>query len=242
MNATAERRRRTPTPGRARRFLVACLLAPAGCGGTLPGAGPGARSAPAPSAAGRTEHEALPPAGYGTLREAEITIAFSVGDLRIRVTPLAESVIRTTAPDTYRRLSRLAASHRPAAAREGGAASSRLFLVSLFSDVPGVTFEPYDLEIVSQGLRHRPLAVLPVTPGWEEHRLGQRITEMAVYAYDDGVDLEQDMVVEFGAARSDAWSVILPRVRAERARVRARAGPRRSLPRGTATTLPARTS
>ena len=208
--------------------LMAGILVLVGCGGgALPGAAPGAQPSAGPSGAARPGQEALIPAGYGTLREAEITIAFSLGDVRVRVTPLAESVIRTTAPDTYRRLSRLAASHRAAAARRGGVERPRLFLVSLFSDVPDVAFEPRDLEIVSQGLRHRPLAVLPVTPGWEQRRLRQRVTEMAVYAYDDGVDLEQDMEVEFGTARSDAWQAILPKVRAERARARARAGPPR---------------
>jgi hypothetical protein len=38
------------------------------------------------------------------------------------------------------------------------------------------------------------------------------------------VDLERELVLVYGLAESAQWSVILPRVQAERARVRARAG------------------
>ena len=52
--------------------------------------------------------ETLPPPGYGTLRQDEISLSLISGPLRILVTPLEESVTRVAAPDTYRRLSSMA--------------------------------------------------------------------------------------------------------------------------------------
>jgi len=170
--------------------------------------------------------ESLPPPGSGTLRQDEITIQLTSGDLQAKVTPLAESVIRTAAPDTYRMLSGLASRFSPEAVRRTGGPEPVLFLVSFFSTAPDVAFVPEELQIIAQGTRKRPDAILPVTPTWGERRLAQRETETAVYAFAGGVDLEADLVVVYGLVESRQWASILPRIQAERARARARSGPR----------------
>lgn len=167
--------------------------------------------------------EPLPPPGFGTLHQDQVSVALSSGILRVKVTPLAESVTRVTAPDTYRRLSGLVARFGPDAARATGAAEPALFLVSLWSESPDATFVPEEIQLISRGVRVRPGAVLAVTPGWNQRRLRQRETEMAVYAFPEGVDLESDLVVAYGLVESAQWSAILPAVRAERARAAARA-------------------
>ena len=63
---------------------------------------------------------------------------------------------------------------------------------------------------------------MPVTPGWGQRRLDQRETEAAVYVFPE-VDLESDLVVLYGVQESREWTVVLSRVRAERARARVRA-------------------
>ena len=63
-----------------------------------------------------------------------------------------------------------------------------------------------------------------MTPGWGAQRLGQQETQMAIYAFDPGIDLETDLAVEYGAERNAGWEHILPVLQAERAKVRARAG------------------
>jgi hypothetical protein len=172
----------------------------------------------------------LPPIGYGTLRQNDVSIDLVSGDLQFKVTPLAESVIRVTAPDTYRRLEALAEQYRPEALRRSGADTVSLFLVSAYSESPDVPFVPEDIQLISKGARMRPAAIVPVSAGWQQRRLRQRHPEMAVYAFAGGVDLESDLIVAYGPAESSAWDAILPQVRAERARVRARAagGGRRS--------------
>lgn len=167
----------------------------------------------------------LPPPGSGTLRQEEVTITLESGQLEIKVTPLDESVTRTTAPDTYRRLSGLVSLHLPEAVRRTGTPDPSLFLVSLFSASHEVSFVPEEVQVVSRGVRLRPAAILPITPGWGQRRLEQRETESAVYAFSGAVDLESDLVVAYGLVESHAWSTILPRVQAERARARTRGSP-----------------
>jgi len=164
----------------------------------------------------------LPPPGSGTLRQDEITVRLTSGDVQIKVTPLAESVIRTAAPDTYQLLSGLATRSMAEAVRQTGSENPALFLVSFYSDSPDAAFVPDELQLIVRGLRRRPDAILPVTPGWGRRRLAQRETETAVYAFAGGVDLESDLVVAYGLVESAQWQTILPRIRAERARARSR--------------------
>jgi len=166
---------------------------------------------------------ALVPPGYGTLTQAEFTFELGIGNLQIQVTPLAESVIRLAAPDTYQRLTSIAAS---ASSSLGSRApeGSPLFLVSMFSRVPTTPYEPENLHIVNGGFRYRPMAIQAITPGWGGQRLRQQETQLAVYAFDPGIELEIALTVEYEGVRDTSWQTILNRLEAERARVRARAG------------------
>ncbi len=207
--------------GRPPVALVAALLLATGCappGGDSgpPGPESGASSAPDDTA------ELVAP-GHGTLRQDEVTLQLRHGDLLIKVTPLAEWVIRLTAPDTYKRLAGLRRSHGPALARQSGVENPDLFLVSFFSYQQNIPFQPEDVHLVNRGLRLRPRAIRPVTPAWGVQRLSQEDTEMAVYAYGPGIDLEQEMAVEYRDSRRGGWDRILQTLQAERARVRARA-------------------
>ena len=167
--------------------------------------------------------ETLPPPGHGTLRQEEISLSLTSGALRILVTPLEESATRVTAPDTYRRLSSMSNAHRNA---PGIGEAVTLFLVSFFSEQPDERFVPEEVQLVSRGIRLRPTAIIAITPSWGERRLRQRVTEMAVYAFSSTVDLESDLTLAYGLEQTAAWSEILLRIQAERARARARAGGR----------------
>lgn len=203
---------------------TALIVVHASCA-VAPGADPDSATRPVTTGSG----PALPPPGYGTLRQDAVSVSMRSGDLQIKVTPLMESVLLATAPDTYRRLHGLAESHGPPAIRATGGGAPHLFLVSFFSETPGTTFAPESLNLISRGLRLRPDAVVAVTPSWGERRLEQRETQMAVYAFLGEVDLQSQLVVLYGSVESAEWNVIRPRVEAELARVRARAGGPRGL-------------
>jgi hypothetical protein len=196
------------------RFVIgAILVLVSGCGGAGTGAGQSAR----PIAA------TLVPPGYGTLAQSEFTLELASGALRIQVTPLAESVIRLAAPDTYQRLTGLSASAGESL-RSRAREDSPLFLVSMFSRAPTITYEPENLHIVNGGLRYRPTAIEAITPGWGGQRLRQEEAQIAVYAFGPGIELEISLSVEYENARDTSWQTILNRLEVERARVRARIG------------------
>jgi hypothetical protein len=201
-------------------LTVAAAALALGCGvGGPPG------EPPAPATPGTQESSLLVPPGYGTLLQDQISLQIQGGDLQIKVTPLEEWVIRLAAPDTYARLRGLAETHGDRAARSAMAREPSLFLVSLFSYRPDVTYEPEDLLLVNRGLRLRPLGIAPITPSWGTQRLGQQEARMAVYAFEGGMDLEADLAVEYQELRNELWRErVVPLLQAERAKARARAG------------------
>jgi hypothetical protein len=210
--------------------MLVCVLGVTGCGLLFPappaspasGEGPSTGLLPSPGPGGLESAEELP-AGLGTLRQEEISITLRRGDLLVRVTPLDESIILVTAPDTHERLSALARGHQEIfRERTGSAVPFQLFLVSLYTEALDQTFEPEALSLVNRGLRHRPAAIRPLTPEWDTRRLTPRQALMAIYAFPLDVDLERELEVEYQEIRSRDWDRILPQIEAERARVRAR--------------------
>lgn len=205
---------------------LAAILTLSGCGLLFPGVPEGSQPASpdlSPDSAASERLDDLP-AGLGTLRQEEISMLLRRGELQIRVTPLDESIIRVTAPDTYERLSALGRGHQQIF-REltGTAVPFQLFLVSLYSESTEVIFEPEALNLVNRGLRYRPVEIRAVTPDWDSRLLSPRETLMAVYAFTSDLDLERDVEVEYQEIRSDDWQEILPVVQRERALLRSRA-------------------
>lgn len=224
-------RSRTGTSARAgalsRTLLTACLvaLAAACAGGPPPGSTELDETAPERDLppTERPRDEALPPAGYGTLRQDEVTVELRSGPLLIKVTPLDEAVIRLTAPDTYERLRALASSRR-AEASQGAFQEPELFLVSFFSYDQNVNYTPEDVFIVQQGSQTRPLRILGITNGFGRQQLGQQESQSAVYSFDTELDYDVPLTVRYAMERSDAWASILQRLEEERVKVRSRSG------------------
>jgi hypothetical protein len=168
--------------------------------------------------------ELLVPSGHGSLLQDDITLTLRTEELVLKVTPLEEWVLRLTAPDTWSRLSSLAAGHRDEVARQTGADDASLFLVSFFSLIPGSSFRPQDLQIENRSRLMRPLLIRPLTAGWGQERLEQEEVQLAVYAFSERVDLEQALAVEYASQVSSGWEEILRRLELERSRAIARAG------------------
>ncbi|HEY8469826.1 MAG TPA: hypothetical protein VIL18_09290 [Longimicrobiales bacterium] len=204
------------------RGLIVLLVAGCAASGAPPGDDPAPAGGVGEVQSGR-EGIGLVPPGHGTLRQDEFTISLRSGALLVKVTPLAEAVIRLAAPDTYNRLHALAESRRAEAASAAMADGPELYLVSFFSYEPDVVFQPEDLQLVQQGRLFRARAVLPVTPGWGKQRLQQQETQSALYVFEPGIDYALPLVVRYGVAESDDWSRIIPVLEEEHAKVRARA-------------------
>lgn len=204
-------------------FCAAALYASACASGHQPVAAQEPVPAPAAAQPGAVQVPGQIPPGLGTLRQDAFTVSLRSGSLLVKVTPLAESVIRLAAPDTYARLHALADSRHAAAAQAAPGASPQLFLVSFFSYQPDVPFQPEDVQLTSQGRVLRPAGILPITGGWGAQRLGQQETQAGVYVFAGAIDYGQPLTVRYGMQQSDAWSDIVPALDAERGKVQARA-------------------
>ncbi len=172
----------------------------------------------------------LPPAGYGTLRQEQLSIVLRTDALQIQVVPLNEGIIRLLAQDTYNSLHRLReskSSEIEQAATRYGLREPQLFLVTFFGLQQEARFEPEDLTITSQNRLFRPLQIFPLSPIWAGRQLSQRETAMAIYVYDDGVRIMDPIIVEYVVIRSARWEQILRDVERERAAVLSRAAAER---------------
>lgn len=166
------------------------------------------------------------PAGYGTLRRDDIVARFSTGTLEIQVLPLDEQVTRLLAPDTHRSLSELLRSRAgdiTDAAQRGGTEHPTLVMVTFLGVVPQARFNPEDLNITSRGRLFRPIGVVPLSPTWSSFQLDARQQAAAIYLFEPGISVREEMTVSYQGMSSDAWSRSIRLLDQERARVKARA-------------------
>ena len=170
----------------------------------------------------------LPPAGYGTLSQDQITIPVVQDKLRIKVVPLDEWVILMTAPDTHRRLNRYKTSQFDeilnVSKRYGEKFFPHVMFVTLFTRDVQTRFEPMDLVIISQNVTHRPLGIIPITPDFGRAQLQQQQPAIALYIFSSRIDLNVPMLVDYQGAQSGRWSGVKASLDNERARVTSRSG------------------
>jgi len=195
-------------------LALALLTAVGSAGAQQDSAGPGDQT------------QALPPAGYGTLRQSDATLRIDTETHLIQIVPLDEGVIRLLANDTYASLHRL----RESKAQEIAEAASRwgireptLFLVTFFGRQAQARFFPEILRVTSQNRLFRPVEIFPLSPLWSGQQLNQRETARAIYLYEDGIRLANEMIVSYDRFSTDAWALIVRVLDAERGAVLARA-------------------
>ena len=198
------------------------MLCVAGCASAAPGTIP---ADPADDPAVETQtaaEEDMVAAGFGTLRQEQMTVSIRSDQLLVKVTPLAEPLIRLLAPDTYNRLHAIAESRRTGL--EPDIRDPELFLVSFFSYQPDVAYRPEDLQLSYQGRLLDAERILPLTAGWGRQQLAQQETQSAVFVFEGPVDYRQQLTVRYGMQSSDEWSDISRVLETERGKVRARSG------------------
>ena len=169
---------------------------------------------------------ALPPAGFGSLRQDQIGVVLGTDQLQIRVIPLDEQVIRMLAPDSYRSLRDMAASRAAEILRMAhsrGFDSVATFMVTFFALQPMARFSPDDLNISSQSSTYRPIGYVSITPRFSENIIEQRGQAAAIYVFEPGIAVLRPFTVSYGSTSSDAWAQSLELINTERARVLSRA-------------------
>ncbi len=168
----------------------------------------------------------LPPVGFGTLGQDDISLRFQTPNYSISIIPLDERVIRLLAPDTHSSMQRLLVTKQPEideVVRRYGLRQPTTFLVSFFGRQANARFDPEALTLTSQNRFFRPAGILPVTPGFGDRQLRQRETATAIYVYEDGIRVLDPLTFSIAGLSTDQWEGILRTLERERASVDARA-------------------
>jgi len=166
------------------------------------------------------------PPGYGTLRRDDVVMRMTTGTIEVQILPLDEQVIRLLAPDTYRSLTRLVQSKTleiKDAAQRGGTDHPTLVMVTFLGVVPQARFNPEDLNITSRGRLFRPVGIVPLSPTWSSYQLDARQQAAAIYLFEPGISVREELTVSYQGLSSEAWNRSLRLLDQERARVKARA-------------------
>jgi hypothetical protein len=172
-----------------------------------------------------TAQDTVPP-GYGTLRRDDVVMRMTTATIEVQILPLDEQVIRLLAPDTYRSLTRLVQSRSleiEDAAQRGGTDNPTLVMVTFLGVVPQARFNPEDLNITSGGRLFRPVGIVPLSPTWSSYQLDARQQAAAIYIYEPGISVREELTVSYQGMSSEAWNRSLRLLDQERARVKARA-------------------
>ena len=171
--------------------------------------------------------DAPPPAGFGTLRLDDIALLFETADLRIRVVPLDERVIRLLVTDSYESLAgqkRMKAQQIEETSRRYGVPDPAVFMISFYGLKERAQFSPEELTLASRGRFFRPIGFVPLSQEWGERQLSQRGSAVAIVLYEPGMSLfDKDLVVAYQEASTRAWSGISQTLERERSAVLARA-------------------
>jgi len=210
----------------SRVALLASVTGVLACaaGSVTPG---GTATPPAGDTARDTLGAGMVPAGFGSLKQDDISVRLQLRGLLVRATPLDESVIRVLAPDSYRSLRDRRDSERDriaAFAARYGMRGFSIWSISYYGLEPDVRFSPMDVVISSVGRDFRPIELIPLTTGFGQNRLDQRDTQSALYLFDETVDVNQPLTITVETTRSAGWQETLQLIERERALVRSRAG------------------
>lgn len=161
-------------------------------------------------------------AAVGRLRQEDVAVRLTAGNLSVRVVPVYEPIIALLTAEAGEALRAVEVEHaesiHAAAARRGTEAPS-LMLVTVFATGDGVPFDPELLTVESRNRLFRPMEIVPLSPLWRQRRLPQRETLSALYLFEEGIAFFEPMVVEYDGVRSEDWARRIPRIEAERARL-----------------------
>ena len=176
--------------------------------------------------AGGGAADALPPPGYGSLKQSDLALGMRNDELEIRLVPLDQRVTRLLTRDAYESLESLVHSRRASidsVARMYGISSPGLALVSFFGQREGARFDPNSLTL---GIRNQVLrvrGVVPFSPRFSNHQLGVREQASGIYVFDELLPVNDDFNFAYQGRTSESWGKKQPMLDRERGRVAARA-------------------
>jgi hypothetical protein len=198
--------------------------------GTAGGPGRTAEGVPAQQPAAPQDTTGIIPAGFGSLRQDEISIRVNHLGLTVQAMTMDEDFLRTLAPDSYRALAALRDSKRPqldSIARRAGLPDVAVWYVTFRNVQQGeAPFSPQDVTLTNVGREFQPLDAVGISSGFAQHRLAQNETAIGLLVFDRAINPNRDLTLRLETQTSGDWQLILQRVERERSLIRARANAR----------------
>lgn len=182
-------------------------------------------AAPVLAQDGQYSPDQLPPPGYGSLRQTDLSLRVRNDDLEVRLVPLDERVTRLLARDAYQSLQGLVHSRRStidSLARVAGISSPGLALVSFFAGREGARYDPSNISVGIRNRLFRPRGILPFSPRFTSQQLNVREQVSAIYIFEELLPVTDDFNFDYQGQVSQDWRGKQPLLDRERARVSAR--------------------
>jgi hypothetical protein len=182
---------------------------------------PGATVAQATAGAGVT----LPPAGFGSLTQNDLSLRIRTSDIDMRFVPLDVRVTRLLARDSWESLRTLVESRRPSidsVANRAGVSRPGLALVTFFGQRPTARFDPQTLTVLVRSREFRPLGIVPFSGRFTSQQLDVREQVSAIYLFEEDLPVNDSFTVVYAGQSSDDWQTKQRVLDRERARVASR--------------------
>jgi hypothetical protein len=176
--------------------------------------------------AGRGAVGPLPPPGYGTLTQNDVSLRIRTADIDLRFIPLDARVTTLLARDSWESLRSLVESRRGAidsVARAAGISHPGLALVTFFSQRANARFDPQTLTLVTRNRVFQPLGIVPFTPRFTAQQLNVREQVSAIYLFEEDLPVNDSFTISYAGRSSEDWQRRQPQLDRERARVASRA-------------------
>ena len=168
----------------------------------------------------------LPPVGYGTLNQDDVSLRLTGDEIEVRFLPLDERVLRLLGNDAYSSLHQLVASKKTAidsVSRAAGISNPGLVLITFFGLRQDARFDPQDVSVTVRNRLYRPLGIVPYTANFTAHQLAVRQQATAIYIFEEAIAVYEPITLSYAGATTDGWKDVLQVIERERARVAGRA-------------------
>ena len=175
---------------------------------------------------GQTSDDALPPPGYGSLRQDDLALRVGNAEIDVRFVPLDLRVTSLLARDSYASLQSLVQSRRrsiDSVASAAGISRPGLALVTFFGQQAGARYDPQNVTLLVRSRVYRPLGIVPFTPRFTSQQLSVREQVSAIYLFEESIPVTDDFSLSYAGLTSESWSRKQPSLDRERARVASRA-------------------
>jgi hypothetical protein len=167
----------------------------------------------------------LPPPGYGSLTQNDLSLRIRTEDIEMRFVPLDPRVTVLLGRDSWNSLRSLVESRRPSidsVGRAAGVSRPGLALVTFFAQRANARFDPQTLTLVTRNRVFKPLGIVPFSGRFSAQQLNVREQVSAIYLFEEDLPVNDSFSVSYGGLTSEDWERRQPTLDRERARVASR--------------------